>query len=510
MTRTHATCEPGLAARRIHAQRGQAMLFTLLFAGATALMCLVLYNSGMLANTKTQLQNAADAGAYSGAVLLARDHNFSAYTNRAMVANQVSVAQLVSLKSYTQDAAAAHKRITGPVHTAWSNIIPAFKPIWIGARAVPVEALASAYASVAPAVVVTLDKLIRLFERAQEMHHDVTALNVAFTATEVVKKNDPKASVSLMTFQTAYTVHQVTAWKASTKQHSANDTSAVADRFANVVVSEESTDELIRNRGSVLIASWISLPTSIACPPPSIPVLTVYGFAHDGGTILSKNKKRWLALDATQGAGFVGCVTPVGIPFGYPLLQDGVGGSGGALAGRNGGYGDRIGFSGNPAETRSYGGALNGLVAIPANRRYKSGPGSSMDASTGGLQTYYRDMADPATAPANQSAALNGGQVPFTIEVRHGAADIRTSSKVLGSAAATVNAQETLKGDTMRALSSAHAYFYRSNTDSSAFTKTGWARADHKTEIANLFNPYWQAQLVANPTTAFALSIGSP
>jgi len=501
----------GILPRR-KTQRGQAMLFTLLFAGATALICLVLYNSGTLANTKTQMQNAADAGAYSGGVLLARDHNFSAYTNRAMVANQVTVAQLVSMKSYTQDASATHQRMRGTAHSIQSNLVPVFKPQWTIAINEPVEALASAYASAAPSVVAMLDRLIRIFENAQQLHHQATAVNLVFSARDVVKRNDPKAAISMLTFQAGYTVYQVNAWRNYTAQHQANGTSAVANRFANVVVNRDSTDEFIRDRGSVLLAGWaISLPTPAACPL-AIPIETSYWFTHDGGTLLSNDKKRWLALDATMGAGFVLCDDI--IPWGYPLIADGLGGSGGALAGSNGGYGSQTGFGGNPSDAKRYGGALNNpSVIIPARRRYNSGPGSSMDSATGGLQNYYRDVANVSGAgslPANQTAALNGGQVPFTIEIYRDGSDIRTSSKVLGNAAATVSAPESLKGDKMRALASAHAYFYRSKVDSSAFTKAGWARGDNKAEMANLFNPYWQAELVENPPGAYAASIGYP
>jgi len=81
-------------------QAGQATAFTLVFGAVAALIALLLFNSGMLANAKTRLQNAADAGAYSAALLQARDHNFAAYTNRSVVSNQVAVVQLVSLKPY--------------------------------------------------------------------------------------------------------------------------------------------------------------------------------------------------------------------------------------------------------------------------------------------------------------------------------------------------------------------------------------------------------------------------
>ncbi|MFL6708587.1 MAG: pilus assembly protein TadG-related protein [Massilia sp.] len=491
------------------AQRGQALVFTLLFAAVTALVCLVLYNSGKLANTRSQLQNAADAGAYSGAVLLARDHNFAAYTNRAMVANQVSVAQLVSLKSYLDDAAGTHRRMRGGAHTAVANLVPVFKPTWTIASNLPIETEAAAFDASAPLAVKGLDELIRVVQLAQEAHHDATALNVSLVANQVVQRNDPDASVSLMTFQTAYTAGQIRDWAVYTTRQHASDRSASADRFARVVVDQDSTDQFIRKRGSVLTAGWISMATEAACPA-LIPALTIYGFDHAGGTILSANEKRWMAMDATQGGGFVSCVTEVGIPVGYPLIQDGAGGSAGALAGTNGGYGSRTGFAGNPAETSSFGGAMNGLTAIPGRARYRRGPGTSLDATTGGLQDYYREVADTTNTPANQSAELNGAAKPFTIEVRREAATIRTSSRVVGNGAATIKADDQMKGDSMRALASGAAYFFRPNRDSNAFTRTGWGRADNRTEMANLFNPYWQAQLVENPTAALVLSTTSP
>jgi len=119
-------------------------------------------------------------------------------------------------------------------------------------------------------------------------------------------------------------------------------------------------------------------------------------------------------------------------------------------------------------------------------------------------------VADTTNTTANQSAELNGAAKPFTIEVRREAATIRTSSRVVGNGAATIKADDQMKGDSMRALASGAAYFFRPNRDSNAFTRTGWGRADNRTEMANLFNPYWQAQLVENPTAALVLSTTSP
>lgn len=60
-----------------------------------------LFNSGQLVREKTKLVNTADAVVYSGGVISARALNFHAYTNRAMLANTVAIAQLVSLVSWT-------------------------------------------------------------------------------------------------------------------------------------------------------------------------------------------------------------------------------------------------------------------------------------------------------------------------------------------------------------------------------------------------------------------------
>ncbi len=63
-----------------------------------------LFNTGQLSSEKTKLVNTADAVAYSAAVMHARALNFDAYNNRALVANEVLVAQMVSLSSWGQYA----------------------------------------------------------------------------------------------------------------------------------------------------------------------------------------------------------------------------------------------------------------------------------------------------------------------------------------------------------------------------------------------------------------------
>jgi len=71
--------------------------------GVILLSVIFLYRSGQLTSEKMQLQNAADAAAYSATTLEARALNFSAYTNRAMIGNEVAIGQIVGLLSLSRE-----------------------------------------------------------------------------------------------------------------------------------------------------------------------------------------------------------------------------------------------------------------------------------------------------------------------------------------------------------------------------------------------------------------------
>jgi hypothetical protein len=62
---------------------------------------LLSYSAGERSADKRRLIDAADAAAFGGAVWQARTLNFQAYANRAIVANEVALAQAVSLRSWS-------------------------------------------------------------------------------------------------------------------------------------------------------------------------------------------------------------------------------------------------------------------------------------------------------------------------------------------------------------------------------------------------------------------------
>ena len=86
---------------RLGSQTGQALIPALVFAALLAGGSLLVFSWGQLVNDKLRLQNAADAAAYSAAAWEARSLNFQAYTNRAIVANEVAIAQFVSLRAWS-------------------------------------------------------------------------------------------------------------------------------------------------------------------------------------------------------------------------------------------------------------------------------------------------------------------------------------------------------------------------------------------------------------------------
>lgn len=92
-------------------ESGQALPLGLALVLFGVFGALVLFNTGKVTTDKTKLVNAADAAAYSGSVWQARALNYQAYTNRAMVANQVSIAQAVTLQSWASYGAITSENI---------------------------------------------------------------------------------------------------------------------------------------------------------------------------------------------------------------------------------------------------------------------------------------------------------------------------------------------------------------------------------------------------------------
>jgi len=83
-------------------QNGQILIMATIFMAALLVVLFGLFQSGRTTTEKTRLQATADSAAYSAAMLQARDLNLQAVLNRAMISSQVLVGQSVAISSYMQ------------------------------------------------------------------------------------------------------------------------------------------------------------------------------------------------------------------------------------------------------------------------------------------------------------------------------------------------------------------------------------------------------------------------
>jgi len=182
------------------AQRGQALLFVTVTMIVVLLAMLSMYSIGQLVNEKTRLQNTADAAAYSAAIVQARDYNLTAYMNRAMIANDVSVAQSVGMMSWilreddTYNDKVPKIDLLNPVPGNFASMwtIPA-NVIGKAAKAASVGFYAGAIAN----GTLLLNLNAELAEQ-QNVVHEATARVVRETVSEVITGNDKWASLSLL------------------------------------------------------------------------------------------------------------------------------------------------------------------------------------------------------------------------------------------------------------------------------------------------------------------------
>lgn len=219
-------------------ESGQALPLgiALLFAGM--ITGVVLFNTGQVVSSKTRLANAADAAVYSGATWQARALNFNAYTNRSMVANQVAMAQAVSLQSWAQYARTTTDNlgtvlsplpVIGQIAVAVQRVMRAFEPIING------------FGSGMLAVVDPINSALSIAQEAMYLSAFVASPQII---GNVVSANDPK-----MRWETAFSVGQMgnnlRNWQAFTDQFQSNDTVAMDERVAMI---NASTDNFTRER----------------------------------------------------------------------------------------------------------------------------------------------------------------------------------------------------------------------------------------------------------------------
>ncbi len=504
-------------------QRGQALVFSLITLAIIILVMVTMYSMGQQSINKMKLQNTADAAAYSAVLAEARDYNFSAYTNRAIIANQVAVAQVVSLTSWARNYGNTYDgkfswipNVITSLGGGLSSVT--WTPPWKASKTVS-SGFRSFFNTVGPVTTKLLDGLIDVLATAQTIYHYGSALTVAQTiglspaqvlssfagvdssslgvlkdlltfndAYNIIKLNDDKANIST-TGVAAAIVHMAQWFMFTNKKdpNTADKDGDKGDRMAKVTV--DSVDGFTKDRSTKDGGPAKNFPEMMYLLPITIDPTRFIPYQsggllmylwHRGGTELkniNNAKKTWSAMDGT---GFFGIAIfwisilgiPIPIPIPFPFIPMGWGA---AQAGPDA-----------PLDTRNittpadeaYGRIFGNVNTVGAAGLQKSaGAGATLD-SRAGMRAYFdvkKTDQDNLVGP------------PLILEIEKGGGDIPISNNVSGGQFTLTNGTQS---NFMRSLTKAEIYFAR--------PKKLWARGDSKAEVGSLYSPYWQARLLPN------------
>ncbi len=511
------------------------MVLFLVLAGVLCLGVVLLFDTGQAINKKTKLIHAADAAAYSVAVQEAKALNFAAYMNRAQVANEVAISQMVSMWSW---ANMLHTH-TVVGYQRFTALALALTASGVGLLAVPlVEAIAQGYKASEKAIAtgrtflhegLTLGAVIPglesgLIEGLSRLNSGYSAaaglvtnyvggIDGYLVATEVVSKNDPTAKFGLMgkgllidqlAHATSHTVPSLQGDPLLGNYSVDTNNADGMERFRNVVMA--SRDEFSADRG---LNAGISLAGVIGIE-----------LGTWGGTDLVEYD-RWAGMDTM----FIEVQVPwplkdIDIPFGWggaqalqnkppfpPFLP-------GIQSGENGGEGWYSHEHGENTTYEPYGGS-RGLTADWADK-YPSvdapwlvgvtnnGLNDKTDAYFAGYRGLqpYQDINE---AYANTPEGEEAGPM-FTVFIYTDQGDVRTSENTgIGAPdGGSLALKANMASDRITAISTAQTYFNRP-PDYALFQRlvprewNGDPQVDEDLEKGSLFSPYWQARLVETP-----------
>ena len=204
-------------------QQGQVLPLGLAMLALTLMGVFVLYNTGQIATDKMKLANAADAAAYSGSLWQARALNFQAYSNRAMVANQVSIAQAVTLQSWVTYGAVTSENIATVLQP-----VPILNVVAQGVQT-GLQQVERIMSPIAGALLNVVDVVNKGLSVAQEAMFVSTFVATPDVINSVVAETDDRFSASSL-YSGVGLAKNLVDWRSFTSGYSKNDTQAMSDR----------------------------------------------------------------------------------------------------------------------------------------------------------------------------------------------------------------------------------------------------------------------------------------
>lgn len=419
-------------------QGGQVLPLAAILLVAVAATLLYMFNSGQLVQEKLRLTNTADAVAYSAGVFEARMLNYDAYSNRAIVANQIAIGQAVGLASWAKYMGSAAGNI-GP----YLYLIPGVGPALQTAMS-HVESLMDVLTPALAATVPLHDAAIQALALSQQAMHgpgDVLALaNRLALMQRIAKANDPHATV---------------------------DPIPLSDDFAGFTHDHASREER-RRMGRIVNASRDAFLQSRNWDFGLVVLCTGIELRKRGGTELIDLVDGWKSMDTLSAHHHrirrLRCrrsENPLG--YGSAFSDDGL---------ADGAYTYSGSRTSNPRASRR--------AETPAG--IASGFDPAPHTLGGGAIPTFRELSGRALAAPDPVAGLS-------IRVTKQATDLRFSG---GASAVQPTGRlqlfdGALSGRQAAAVSRVEVFFERPDS--------GNGLHPGRTELGSLFNPYWQARL---------------
>ena len=441
------------SARADKRSRGQTMVWVLAALAVSAAVMYGVFNLTQLSVAKERAVNTADAAALAGSTVQARLLNLVAYNNRAMIANEVFLIQMISIQSWLQYVGKTANNF-GTV----ANMIGIFVPP-VAVIGNVLKQIGSAIDKVQEGLGKANDAIVKLLELSKNVIY--AAHTVVLNTGGLIAQDAAKAVISAN--RSEFGVHK--------------DAGVQLDNHAAVtgltfVANNQRWMQFTKlyqgqNRGDardVLLASRDEFSTSRpGAWWQKIPLTPFLGTEKNGGSEL-KNFDRWQTQDTfeiwTKGK------RKIYAPIGW----------GRSNADQNGTKGDTM-SPGRAAQSmaRSQGSTHSGWSGVP--------------------KVY--DISDKDVKSRETKL-----KVDFLIAVRRPQANQQTTTQ-MGIAVPTASPlgspamAETLEEGQLSAISKARVSFERPKRGlANDTTASSLWREDSAKEYGSLFSPYWQARLV--------------
>ena len=415
-------------------QRGQALVVALGVLLAGGAMLVAMFSAGRVAIDKQRLVDTADAAAHGAAVWRARVLNYHAYANRAIVANEVAIAQAVTLLAWSKyfESLATNAAVIGAY-------LPVAGPVLHGAAEAARLAREAAQAAASLEVPARGAEGVGYKEILQTSQSILDLASQGFAASmvaaEIARASDPRVF--------AWVIPDAgREWQRFTRRA---DALPERRRTADLVVAS--------------LDGFTGGPRSadVHTPIPS-PCLSLMRVRKRGATTLSEDLQRWEAADTlsfhVRSLRLLRCRESEAVPLGWGAAE----------------AGDAQGRVVEAADAL----AVNPHASALASAAIAS---LSPPAGIARLRELDYDALADTRFPSHTLAVV----------ARRGAAEVRTAERT-GAAAGRMLARDAFAGGRtpgMYALSAAEVHFRRP------------ADAPARIEYASLFNPYWHVRLVA-------------